>query len=382
MAINFHQRKEQDNMQKALLVATVYGFLASFEQNNIQILKSLGYEVWCACNARESDERLKKLGVHLIQIPFERNPFHVKNLQAYRKLKKLMEREHFELVHCHTPIGGVLGRLAASSCQVKKVFYTAHGFHFYQGAPIQNWLLYYPIEKWLARKTDVLITINREDYKRAKKYFAAKQVKYVPGVGVDIEEIQQKVKETNWREKRKELQIPEGAVLLLSVGELNKNKNHQVVIEALARIQNSSLHYVICGDGILRQELEALVERRGVSERIHLLGYRKDVIEMMAAADVYVHPSLREGLPVSVMEAMAAGLPCVVSDIRGCRDLIQNGINGIKVKPEDSLGWMCIIRECQKQNFKNIQGKSNKWIQKYNREQVGNRMAKIYHECD
>ena len=202
------------------------------------------------------------------------------------------------------------------------VNYTAHGFHFYKGAPFKNWLLYYPVEKICAHFTDVLITINKEDYALAQKKMKPKKVEYVPGVGIDVSKFADAVVDRD--AKRDEIGVPRDAFVLLSVGELNGNKNHETVIKALAEINNPEIHYVIAGRGRKKDYLENLAEEKGV--KLHLLGFRRDIPELDKVADVFVFPSYREGLSVSVMEAMASGLPIVCSRIRGNTDLVnENG---------------------------------------------------------
>jgi glycosyltransferase EpsD len=232
-------------------------------------------------------------------------------------------------------MGGVLTRLAVRNCFKKntKIIYTAHGFHFYKGASFKNWLFYYPVERFLARYTDVLITINKEDYQRAKNSFKAVSVEYIPGVGVDTDkfckiEIDSKI-------KRKELELPEDAFVALSVGEINRNKNHETVIKSLAKLNNINIHYIICGQGLLEKHLYELIVKLGLEKQVHLLGYRKDIAEICKVSDVFVFPSFREGLSVSLMEAMATGLPVVCSNIRGNTDLIENGEGGFLVEAGD-----------------------------------------------
>lgn len=365
-------------MKKALLVATVYGFIASFEQNNIRILQELGYEVWCACNMAESDQRLADLGVWTVDVPFERNPFGRKNMIAYKCLKGIIKKEKFSLIHCHTPVGGVLGRLAASSCGVDRIIYTAHGFHFYQGAPKANWLLYYPIEWWLAWKTDLLITINQEDYERAKKRFHAKKVEYVPGVGVNVRKNLEIFETVNKYNKRKELGILDGAIVMLSVGELNLNKNHEVVIEAMAELKDFNIWYVVCGKGILKNKLLQKARKLGVAERTLFLGYRNDIIEIMSCADLYLHPSKREGLPVSLMEAMSVGLPIVCAAIRGNQDLVKDGVNGLLVEKgcpyTDAIRYMLE----HKQLCNQFRQESSRLIQPFSTPNVLRKMWEVY----
>ena len=273
-----------------------------------------------------------------IEIAFRRNPLHPGNFSAYFRLRKTIQENHFDIIHCHTPVGGLLGRLAAIGVRKHgtKVIYTAHGFHFYKGAPIKNWLFYYPVERFCSRFTDKLITINQEDYALAKNKFHAKEVHYVPGVGIDLSRFENV--EVNRAVKRREIGVPEDAFLLLSVGELNENKNHQVIIKAIAKLNNPKVHYAIAGVGDKRDFLLDLAKQLGVSEQLHLLGYRRDIPELNHCADVFCLPSIREGLPVSVMEAMACGKPCVVSRIRGNTDLVD--LNG------GELFNPCELTEC------------------------------------
>ena len=278
-------------------------------------------------------------------ITFERNPFNPKNIRAYRQLKKVIDKGNYDIIHCHTPVGGLLTRLAAVSARRRgtKVYYTAHGFHFYKGAPMKNWLLYYPVERLLAHLTDVLITINKEDYNRAKKFRAGKIV-YVPGVGIDTAKF--KASDDERREIRNklrtELGIPLDAPVLLSVGEVNENKNHKIAIEALPQLDG--VWYVICGRGPLMETHRKLAEKLGVSERLIMPGFRNDVADFYKMADAFVFPSFREGLPVSLMEALASGLPAVCTKIRGSADLVREGENGFYAPAEDPLGFATAIK--------------------------------------
>ena len=318
-------------MKKMLMLASVASMIDQFNMPNIELLQEMGYEVHVACNFEKGStcteeriqklkKRLREINVRYFQIDFSRSILKVNEiLKSYRQVKTLLVKEHYDFIHCHSPIGGVIGRIAGHKTHTK-VIYTAHGFHFYKGAPLQNWLLYYPVEKWLSRYTDVLITINKEDYQRAKKKFHAKETKYIPGVGIDVEKIQ--AVQVDRAKKRAELGIGEGDFLMLSVGELSKRKNHQIVIEALAKLKDKKIKYIICGQGPLKDKLEQLAEKLGVKDQLFLLGFRTDVIEICKSSDLFVFPSLQEGLPVALMEAMACGLPCVASRIRGNIDLI------------------------------------------------------------
>lgn len=505
-------------------------------------------------------------------IPFERSPFSLKNIRAYKKLKKLIDDGEYDIIHCHTPVGALLTRLAAIKARKKgtKVFYTAHGFHFYDGAPLQNWLLYYPVERLLARWTDVLITINKEDYERAGN-FKAGTVEYVPGVGVDTERFNaflskrarkrdelgikkdsfalftcvdfrfehscdvlfnalahlkencnsddivclifcfgeadellkkrasdmgiraemfsasecsdisglcaasdifvslscspscdaalveavsfglplvctdkpgpaelvrqgengeitgndaaslaravmklksdvrlrecygeasaQKAKHNDFEkyfdtlpdsekqyykcirsmldsQKLKErLNIPSDAKVLLSVGEINKNKNHRVIIEALPGLENTV--YLICGQGPLMDEYRKLAESLGVSDRLIMPGFVSGLERYYRLADVFVFPSLREGLPVSVIEAMASGLPVICTRIRGSADLVEEEKNGLFIEADHPETIIKALKKMQDENLC-FYAENMRKAKNYSLPMIENRYRKIY----
>lgn len=330
-------------MKRVLMLASVASMIDQFNMPNIALLQRLGYDVDVACNFIEgntcSDERiadlkrrLQNMNVRCYQIDFARNVKHMRqNMKALRQVEKLMKQGQYAFCHCHSPIGGVVARIAAHRTKTK-VIYTAHGFHFYKGAPIRNWLIYYPIEKVLSKWTDVLITINHEDYERAKKRFCAKNIYYLPGIGIDLEKFHVGSVETK-EKKRQELGLHTNDIFLLSVGELSDRKNHVVVIEAMKHlVQNHpQLKYFICGQGEKQQELQQLIHNYHLEDHVKLLGFRTDVVELCQAADVFVFPSKQEGLPVALMEAMACGAPVVCSRIRGNTELVDDGVNGYLV---------------------------------------------------
>lgn len=317
-------------MKKVLFVATVVKtHIMEFHVPYLKMFKDMGWET--AVAARNDYENPADCKIpfcdHYYDIPFERSPLKARNIKAYKELKKIIDSGNYDIIHCHTPVGAALTRLAAIGARKNgtRVFYTAHGFHFYKGAPLVNWLVYFPVEWLCSFWTDTLITINKEDYERAKRRLHAKRVEYVPGVGIDVKRFAEtKIDRTA---KRRELGVPEDAVMLLSVGELIERKNHAVIIQALAKLDNKNIHYVIAGSGPLQETLSALATSSGVENRVHLVGYRQDVAELYKAADIFVFPSLQEGLPVAVMEAMAAGLPIVASKIRGVMDLLEGSEN-------------------------------------------------------
>ena len=308
---------------RILYVVTV-GCTMNFFKDLIKELIDEGHVVDIACNEQEDKvpECYREWGCKVYHHSCSRSPFSKGNIEAVGEIKGIVKENNYDIVHCHTPIAAACTRLACQKLRKRnkvKVIYTAHGFHFYKGAPIQNWIIFYPIEKICAYFTDVLITINQEDYELAQKKMKAKKVEYVPGVGIDVDKFKNTVVDRT--EKRREIGVPEDCFLLMSVGELNENKNHQVIIKAMAQIENEDIHYIIAGVGHLDKYLIELARELKIADRVHLLGYRTDVAELYKTADLFCFPSIREGLPVSVMEAMASGLPVVAAKNRGTREL-------------------------------------------------------------
>lgn len=315
------------------MVATVASMIGQFNMDNIRILQELGYEVDVACDFTDrsfwTEERinqfkkqLKNLKIHYYQLDFSRAPMKLnKHKKSYKQVLGLLRKNNYEFVHCHTPIASVICRMAAHKEQVKCI-YTAHGFHFYKGAPVKNWLLFYPIEKFLSRWTDVLITINQEDYSIAKNKFHAGKVEYIPGVGIDRGKFANGI--TDAEQKRTELGMKSTDILMLSVGELSVRKNHELVIRALKELGNPQVKYLICGEGELKKYLTDLIYNLGLQGQVQLLGYRMDVLELYQSSDLFIFPSHQEGLPVALMEAIASQLPVVCSRIRGNTDLVQD----------------------------------------------------------
>lgn len=362
-------------MKKILIVSTVSRQFYLFEQANIEILKSLGYEVHGAANFCDTNERLDSIDIIRHHFDIERSPFSVKNIRAYKQLKNIMKSENFDIVHCHSPMGGVLARLAAKAVGIKTVIYTVHGFHFYDGAPLQNWLIYYNVEKYLSKFTDLIITINDEDFNNAKGFNAKKVIK-IPGIGVDTS----KFNNINRNKKREELRIPDGTVVLLTIGEMIKRKNHETILRSLVELKNQNYILLLCGKGKLENYLKELSSKLGISDRVRFLGYRNDIPEICVASDIFVFPSYQEGLPVAVIEAMAAGLPVIASKIRGNTDLIQNGYGGYLHDPEDYRGIArSIDKMIENKKLRNKMGDFNKEeVKKYDKQVVKELMQNIY----
>ncbi|HAK44248.1 MAG TPA: glycosyltransferase family 1 protein [Clostridium sp.] len=365
-------------MKKVLLVAhVVKHHFMSFHIPYIKWFKENGYETHvCARNDYENKEDCNiPYCDKYYDLPFERSPFNSNNIVAYKQLKKIIDSNEYDIIHCHTPVGGVLTRLAAKNARKNetKVIYTAHGFHFFKGAPLINWILFYPAEKFCARYTDVIITINKEDYDVAQK-FKANKVVYVPGVGVDTKKFTGL--NVDRSEKRKKLGILDNQIALLSVGELSKRKNHEVVIKALAKLNNPNIVYFICGQGDLDKYLKDIAKELNVN--VKFLGFRRDISEISIAVDMFIFPSLQEGLPVALMEAMSAGLPVVCSKIRGNTDLIEDGKGGYLIEPDDVEGFAQSIDktiECNKVLMEQINKRN---INNFDISKVKEKIIEIY----
>ncbi len=365
-----------------ILYVTTIGITMNFFKSFIQELKDSGDEVHIACNDSLSpvSDFYKDLGCYVHSLSCTRSPFNFMGIwKAIREIKRLVEKEEYDIVHCHTPVAALCTRLACVKVRKKgvKVFYTAHGFHFYKGAPLKNWLLYYPIEKICSRITDVLITINKEDYRLAQKRLSTPKVEYIMGVGINTDFFANAVVKKDF--KREEINVPKNAFLMLSVGELNTNKNHMTVISALPKLNNENIHYAIAGTGDLDNEIMSYAKKIGVADRVHLLGQRCDVAELYKIADCYVHPSFREGLPVAVMEAIAAGLPVIVSNVRGNVDLVDND-TGYIFKSTDRDDFCKVFSELEN-DIANHAVRYNRNISRYDVKAINNQLYSIYVEC-
>lgn len=365
--------------KKVLFTATVIIHIKSFHLPYIKWLKEQGYEVHVAAkNDFISEPCIIPNCDKYYDIKFARFPFSKTNIKAYKQLKKLIQENNYEIIHCHTPVAGVLTRLAARNNKNTTVIYTAHGFHFFIGAPLLNWLIYYPVERFCARYTDKLITINKEDYGRAKQFKLRNngKVYYVPGVGIDLDEIEN-IK-VDIKKKKAELGIQENTPVLLSVGELNKNKNHETVLQVLSKLKDKNFIYLICGRGVLKEYLERKIQELHLENKAKLLGYRSDVIEILKIADLFIFPSKREGLPMSVIEAMATGLPVIASNVRGNRDLIAKEK---LFEPDDAAALTNLIKN-QLEAIENKELKKVAYanLEQYSLKNVLKQMAEIYEE--
>ena len=262
------------------------------------------------------------------------------DVKAYKELKRMIDVNHFDLIHTHTPTASILVRLSARRARKKGtvVMYTCHGFHFHNAAPRKNWIMYYPVEKWMSKYTDYIVTINKEDFSRAKTFYA-RQVRYIPGVGVDVNKI--KSVKVDKKAYKKRIGIPEDCMMILSVGELIERKNHQVIIKALGKLKRDDIYYVICGRGPLKDKLENL--SNSLCVHTVFLGFRRDIPELCNTADISAFPSRIEGLGLAGIEAMAAGVPLVSSNVHGILDYVIDGKTGYSCDPDDIDGFAAAI---------------------------------------
>lgn len=368
-------------MKKILFISNISNRITNFAIPSIIAGQSLGYEFHMAANYYNFTDDPSKYNVKIHHIDIERNPFNIKNIKAYKQMLHLIKKEKFDVIHCNTPMGGVLGRICGTKVGVKTIIYTAHGFHFYKGAPLINRTLYKWAEMYLARKTDAIITINKEDYEAAKlmKLRDNGKVYYIPGVGIDVDKIRQI--EVDRSKKRAEFGIKDNNFVITAVGRLEKNKNVENMIRAVAKTKNN-INLLLCGDGEQADYLKRLAKELNVEDRVIFAGFRDDVFEILKASDAYMLISYREGLSRSLMEAMATGLPCIVSKIRGNVDLIEDGIGGYLVDPNDIDKIAFAINKIAKD--KNLRIKMRqvnlKKIQSCSIENIQSQMARIYLE--
>lgn len=388
-SIELTEKGMKETKKKVLMLASVASMIDQFNMSNIDILLELGYKVDVACNFKigntcsdekiaELKEKLKKEGIDCYQIDFTRSVMNLfQDVKAYKQVRKLVKNNKYDLIHCHSPIGGVIGRIVAHETKTK-VMYTAHGFHFYDGAPRKNWVIYYPIEKVLSRWTDVLITINKEDYKRAKDKLHAKLVEYIPGIGVDIRKLSNILSDEEKKIKKKELGISERFTIILSVGELNDNKNHVSVIKAIGNLPfKNNLIYLIAGQGKLKNTL--LHEAKSAGINIKLLGFRNDIADIYDIADVYIHPSFREGMSVATMEAIAKQRVVIASNIRGEVDIIEPRclFNPVDVKQIEEK-----LKEAYNGDFRDTVSNNYLRLQECSIERIKEKMRFLYGQVE
>lgn len=333
---------------KKLLITSTDMMMIQFLVPHVKYLSENGFHVEIACSevgSRMDDVRdalsSSVKAIHTVRL--ERSPASPRNLLGYRDMRQLLKNNQYDIIWTNEPVMGVVTRLAASDARKSgtQVVYMCHGFHFFKGASKVNWLIFYPIERFMSRFCDCITTINHEDENRAKT-FHCPRVAYIHGIGINTQRLHSV---TDSSDIRSELGLNRDSFLVLSVGELNENKNHQVIIRALSSLTElKNIHYLICGKGDLLETLSNLTRELGLEDRVHFLGYRTDVVDICAQADVFVLPSYREGLSVASLEAMYCGLPLITSRVRGSEDYLQEGLSGYLRDADDIDGFAEAIR--------------------------------------
>ncbi|WP_026591899.1 glycosyltransferase family 4 protein [Bacillus sp. UNC437CL72CviS29] len=365
---------------KVLFCATVDFHFKAFHLPYMKWFKEQGWEVHVAAAGNMELPYVDKK----YEISIQRSPLQFKNIKAYKELKAIIDENGYKIIHCHTPMGGVITRLAARNARKygTKVLYTAHGFHFCKGAPLINWLLYYPIEKIMANYTDCLITINQEDYNLAvQRRFKAVKIEPVHGVGVDTEYFKP-VDEIQKLCIRSEMGYKPNDFLMFYAAEFNKNKNQQFLIRSLALIKDivPNAKLLLAGNGPLLEDCKDLAKQIGVYEMVDFLGYRNDIPKFLPACDIAVASSLREGLPVNIMEAMACGLPIIASENRGHLELVEDEVNGHIISNQDAQVFALKVVEMSKSKELLVKMgiESKRKVHKYSIIQVKSELSSIY----
>jgi glycosyltransferase EpsD len=388
---------------KALIVTSVYGFLSKFERQNVRLLQEMGFEVHYASNHdnvvyKTDHDEMQEMGVIFHNIPISQSPLAIAtNRKAAFKLKQIITEENIDIVHCHTPTGGMVARLACRNLDVYMI-YTAHGFHFYKGArPIHN-LIYYSAEDLMSRWTDCIVTINHEDENAAKTMHASK-VYRIPGVGIDSD-YYRLTYDTDRDRAREKLGIEPDVFFMISVGELRENKNQMIILKTLARIRKKmaedeakrklkpgtlKIKYGLIGSGRQEEEMREYVEKNDLSDMVCFYGYKSDIRVYLAAADVMVFPSIREGLGMAALEALSTGLPVIASENRGSKEYIIDRRNGLLVSEDSTKAYSKAVLEAmlREQDSNDLSRRENirESVSGFSRSETEKIMRKVYEDA-
>lgn len=375
-------------VKKILITATVQSHICQFHKPLVDVLHEQGYIVHVAGKNNLAEKNGLKLDFadKVFDIPFSRSPKSIDNIKAYKLLKKIIEKENYDIVHCNTPMGGIISRLAAKKSRKSgtRVIYTAHGFHFYKGAPLKNWFIFYPIEKLFSIISDSIITINHEDYNLARNKFYTK-INYIHGVGVDEKRYHPITLEEKNLLKQK-LELVEFSKIILCIGELLPNKNQKMVIQSMSEIitKYPDCLLLIAGNGPEKNNLEALIEKINLNNNVKLLGYSTCLEKYQGIADVVVSCSKREGLPLNIVEAMLSSNPVVATRNRGHCELISHGKTGYLVDVDDFVSMSNYIKELFENPDKlKIMGlEAQKFAEQYSFKNVKQELRNIYLDYD
>lgn len=330
------------NHKRVLVLCTTDNMVTQFLLPHIKHMQQNGNVVDIACNSSGVwFKELQKLGLTVYELPCKRNPLKFSNVKAYKILKNIVKCNKYDLIYCQQPVGGVLGRLIGHKYKIP-VLYTVHGFFFYKDCKLVNKLVYKTVEKWLAKYTDVIVTINEEDYIAAKS-MKRDNVFKIPGIGFDKNKYQIQLTK---QQARKKLNLDDDCFVICTVAEFIKRKNYDTMLKTISQLQGN-VKFIACGTGKLFKKMQKRVKKMNLIDKVIFLGYRKDVNHIMSAADVFFLPSHQEGLTLSIIEAMNFYLPVVTSDVRGNRDLIVDGKGGYVLDQNDYKSMASKLTELQ-----------------------------------
>lgn len=369
-------------MKRALIISNKIRKIPGGAVETVVVpLQKLGFEVVWAANFSTLKVPLASFPCATLNTQSETNPFSFNNLKTRKTILNYLNNNHVDLIFCSTPIGGLHGRLCGKKKGIGTIIYEAHGFLFFKGGPKLGFF-YKIIEKWLAHYTDALITINHEDYDSAKKFRIKNKnnLFLVNGSGEDYSRVN--ISETEKEELFNEIGIQKDDFVFISIGELNKNKNVLATVRAFGDSfsKTTNCKLIICGEGKEEKRIKKYIYKYALQNQVLLLGYRTDIKKILSICDCYVSTSLREGLSRTVGEALAAELPCIVSNKRGLKDWINDDI-GMLFNPrciKDISRCMKNVYDTKGQSFD--KEKMIKKVEEYSSKNVIKQFEDIFNE--
>lgn len=367
-------------MKKVLFAANLDSFFIKFLIPYLKFFKDKKYEIHLA--AKEDGSEVPYYDKKF-DIDFPRSINIKQIIRSYKQMKELFKNEHYDIIFCHTPFGAAITRFAAKKYRENgtKVIYIAHGFHFFKGAPLFNWLTFYPVEKYLSKHTDILLTMNKEDHNRALKKFKKTKVKYMPGIGLDVSKFDFEMSEEEKQKLKQSFGFSKDDFIGIYAAELIKGKRQIWLLDSLKEVinENPKIHILLPGKDSMNGYCEEYIKKLSLTENIHLLGFRSDIPKLLKIANIAVSSSKREGLPLNIMEAMYCGLPVVACNCRGAGDLIQNNKNGYLVPLDDQKMFADKVLEIYEgKKFKNIEKFDKKIINNFS---INNAVKEFYENC-
>ena len=325
--------------KKLLYIASSFGHLASFHQPYTEWLAQQGYEVHAAAGG---EQRALRGVSRYIPVPFEKSMFSPRNFAAVLQLRSLLRRENYAMISLHTSLAAFFARLAVQLLPKRQrhvVMNTAHGYLFDDSTPWLKRTLLLSAERMTAPVTDWLLTMNRQDEQIARRY---RLIVPTPGMGIALTRFSPPSPEEK-RALRRAMELPENALVLIYAAEFSGRKNQKMLISAMPELPNAVL--LLPGRGALLDDCRTLAQQKGVADRVRFPGFTSNIEQYYRAADLCVSSSRSEGLPFNVMEAMACGLPAVLSDVKGHEDLVRSGENGLLFPYDDQNAFIRAVKQ-------------------------------------